>query len=305
MLRLYAGEDFVDEKPCLSAALDREAYTPYAAMSAHFLSDGKDYGAVSSVALYYQNGRMFEGMADSIQQYTRGGKTFVRVKSKSFTSVLAQNELVPGLHYDMTMEKLMTGFYTFPHVLYENYEGTGYIYVRDGASMWDSIVNFGYKLSGNYPYIYGNTVRLTPHTAYKTTVLTNDQVLEWGDVRDTTRLVSMYHMADISGNYDAYSLENTAASAAHIVRHKQIAMDQQYLYAPEQALTFRNQFSCRASRARYVTYAGFRNECIHDRVTWGTFLQDAVICRMQMVYNSRGLRTKLWVYEDGFYHISG
>ncbi len=303
-LRLYAGEDFVEELPCLQASLEREAYTPYASMSALFLSEGQDYGEISSAALYYEDEKIYEGIADSVQQYQREGKTFVRVKSRSFTSVLAQNELVPGMHYDMTLEKLMTGFYTFPHVQYENYAGTGYIYVKDGASMWDSTVNFGYKLSGNYPYIRDNMVRLTPHGDTKTTVLTNAQVAEWGELRDTTRMVSMYHMADPEGNYDAYSLENEAATAAHIVRHKQIAMDRQYLAEPEQALIFRNKFSCRGSRARYVSYAGFANEGIRDRVSWGSFLQDAEICRVQMVYSGRGMRTKLWAYDDGFYHIS-
>lgn len=304
MLRLYDGNRFVDEQPCLQVMLEREAYTPYEKMSGVFLSSGRDYGNVNALALYHHNVRIYYGMADQIRQYTVKGRTFVRAASKSFTSVLAQNEIVPGLHFDVTMETLMTSFYQFPYVQYENYAGTGYIYVKDGSSIWDSIVTFGYKLSGNYPYIYGNTVRLTPHASPKTTVLTDDIVTEWGEERDTTRLVSMYHMADIQGNYDAYSLANPEAAKAEIVRHKQIAMDQQFLYDPQQALVFRNQFSCRGEYARYAEYAGFHNECIHDRVSWGTFLPEAEIGRVRMTYSGGRLRTRLWAYDDGFYHIA-
>lgn len=305
MLRLYAGENYFFETQCLAVTLEREAYTPYARMTAVFLSEGADYGRVTSIALYHRGGPVYQGIMDNVRQYRKDGRVFVKVQSRSFTSVLAQNEIVPGLHTNMTMQKLMTGFYRFPNVYYEDYAGSGYIYVDDGASMWDSIVNFGYKLTGNYPYIHSNTVRLTPHANPKEIILDKGQVLETGIEQDNTRLVSMYHMADITGNYDTYQLSNPLAEEAEIVRHKQIALDQEYLYAPEQALQFRNLVSQRAVRAKYVVYSDFQREELCDRVTFGDFLRDACICRVQMRFTSSGVRTKLWAYDDGFYHIEG
>lgn len=304
LLRLYAGDAFVTEVQCLSAALEHEAYTPYASMAATFLSEGLDYGEITAVSFYYNNVRVYYGIADSVRQYRKNGRIFVQVRSRSFTSMLVQNEIVPGMHYDMTIGKLMTGFYTFPNVTYENFEGSGYIFVKDGASMWDSIVNFGYKLTGKYPFVRNNTVRITPPvTDGRHVILKDADVLEYGTLLDTTKLVSHFHMADLTGNYDAYQLENTAATAAGIVRHKQITFDEQYLADPEQALVFRSLYSQRGWRAKYVEHVGFANEHVCDRVTFGTFLKGALITKVRMTFGENGVRTKLWAYDDGFYHI--
>lgn len=302
-LRIQSGEDYVFETECLAVTLEREAYTPYTQVTATFLSEGADYGSVTSVQLYYRNARIFLGLVDSVRQYRRDGKCFVRVRSRSFTSVLAQNEFVPGMHFDMTMGQIMTGFYRFPNVYYEDYAGTGYIYVKDGSSVWDSIVNFGYKLTGKHPYIHMNTVRLTPHQNPKRIAPDPCDVLEYGTAHDMTRIVSMYHMADINDNYDAYRLENTVATAAEIVRHKQIPLDRQYLSEPEQGLVFRNLFSQRGRCARYVEYSGFANEEICDVVSFGEFLPASHICRVRMSFSGTGIRTRLWAYDDGFYRI--
>lgn len=302
-LTLRSDERMVAETECLAVSLEYEAYTPYARLTAVFLSQGVDYGTVNAVMLSYGHSQVFLGIADSICQYQREGRTFVKVQSRSFTSVLAQNELVPGLHTNMTLEKLLTGFYQFPNVSYEMYEGSGYIYVKDGASMWDSIVNFGYQLTGYYPFIQGNTVRFTPPSEAKQTLLTDMQVLECGIVQDTTKLVSDYHMADINDNYDAYQLTNEPAAQTDIVRHKQLLLDRQYLSEPEEALQFRCKYSQRGWRAKYVTYSGYNMEQLCDRVSYGEFLQDAQICRMRMTFGNKGIRTQLWAYDDGFYHI--
>ncbi len=304
MLHLQCGEDYVQEVQCLAVSLEREVYTPYASMTATFLSEGEDYGNVTGISLYHRGNHVYQGIADSVRQYRRDNRVFVQVTSRSYTSVLAQNEIPGGLHTEMTMQKLMTGFYQFPKIYYEDYAGTGYIYVREGTSLWDSIVHFCYKLTGNYPYIYMNTVRLTQADTQKEIVLEEGQVLEYGTMQDTTKLVSRYHMEDINGTQGVYQLENPAAAEAEIVRNKQIALDMQYLYEPEKALEFRCQFSRRGSRAKYVEYSGFSREQLCDRVTFGDFLQNAVICRIRMTFGTSGITTRLWAYDDGFYHIA-
>lgn len=128
-------------------------------------------------------------------------------------------------------------------------------------------------------------------------------MVEYGTLLDTTKLVSHFHMADLNGNYDAYQLENTAATAAEIVRHRQLGFDEQYLSDPAQALLFRSLYSQRGCRAKYVEHVGFANEHVCDRVTYGSFLQGAVITRVRMTFSEQGVRTRLWAYDDGFYHI--
>jgi hypothetical protein len=304
ILRLQAGERVIAETACLAAVLENEAYTPYASLTATFLSRGEEIGEIHSVELEYDGTVVFFGIADNVRQYRRNGAVFVHVQSRSFTSVLAQNELVPGLHANLTIDQLLTGFYSFPHVTYQPYSGTGYIYVKDGASMWDSVINYAYKLTGHHPYIRGNRVCLTMPEQCAHVELSPAQVLEWGTTQDTTKFVSTYHMADVSDNYDAYQLENPPAVRAQIVRHKQLLLDKQYLSDPEGALRFRCQFSQRGWRSSYVTYSSYTAEQLCDRVSFGDFMQNACICRIRMVFGSGGIRTTLWTYEDGFYHKS-
>ncbi len=299
-LVLHIGDAEIPYTNCLSAALEAEVYTPYAKLTAVYAAQAAVSGTVSGISLYADGSRVFFGIADSVQQIRRGGGWLVRVRSRSFTSVLAQNELVPGLHTDMTLERLMTGFYEFPHVAYEPYAGSGYIYVKDGTSLWDSIVHFGYKLTGRYPYIRGNTVRLTLPDEPLTAAPPAESVLEYGIVQNTEKLISTYHMADISENYDAYQLDNAAAAEVQIVRHRQLLLDRQYLYDPEQALQFRCRYSCRGWQADTVTYSGYSGEQLGDRVSFGN-VQNVPICRLRMHAGKDGIRTTLWSYRDGFY----
>ncbi len=301
MLRLYSGTDFVEERVCLSAVLETEAYTPYVSIRAQFLSSGLDYGEITDAALYYRNGRVFIGMLDKLEHVRKDGAEIITVSARSYTWVLTQNQFSPGMHYNMTLEEIMEGVYQFPGVSCETYEGTGYIYVKEGASVWDSVVNFGYKLTGHYPYVQGNTVRVTLDAGETPAVIPTALILQTGEFRDNSRLVSHFHMADIEGNYGAYQLVNEDAVNAGIIRHKQFRMDQQYLHEPENALLFRKKFSMRACKGRWLTISGFVNRSVGRTVTCGDAFQNAVVSRMRMEFSPQGLRTTYWFYEDGFY----
>ncbi len=301
MLRLYAGTEFVDENVCLSVVLETEAYTPYVTVRAQLLSKGLDYGEITDVALYHCGSRIFIGMPDKIERVQRDGTEFVTVSARSYTWVLAQNEFAPGLHPDMTLASVMEGVYQFPGVLYENYDGVGYLYVKEGASVWDCAVNFAYKLTGHYPYIQNNTVRVTLDAEETPVVLPESRVLASGKFLDTSRLVSHFHMEDGEGNYGAYELVNTDAVHAGIIRHKQLLLDRQYLSEPMQALEFRRKFSMRAWKGKFITISGFTNRCVGNRMTCGSLVENAAVTRMRMEFSQKGLQTTYWFYEDGFY----
>lgn len=302
---LYNGSDKITaQASCTGLTLEREAYTPYDSLTAVFRTNvWKTDTNITKVILYKGEEAVYEGLADNVEQVRQEGADYLRVKSRSYTSMMVQNELPGGLHANLTMTGLMTGFYTLPGVDYENYGGTGYIFVREGTTLWDSVVNYGFKLSGNHPYVLDNCVRLTPHASPKRTVLADFQVISCGTGRELSHLIRKYHMENIEGDTDGYVLEDELAAQANIVRHKYLGMDQQYLYAPMQALDFRKKYAQRFCRYKFVEYGGFRNERICDHVSFGTFLPESRIGRVRMTFGKNGLRTKIWAYDDGFYHI--
>ncbi|MBR1555904.1 MAG: hypothetical protein IJ644_11020 [Oscillospiraceae bacterium] len=303
-LHLYHENNFVRRVKCLSLSLDREVYTPYESATAEFLSDGNDCNAVDRIGIYFDNTCIFLGLADNIRQYHRQNASLVRIQSRSFTSLLTQNELAAGLHSNLTMTSLMTDFYQFPsYITYENLSGNGYIFVKSGNTMWDGVVSFGYKLTGHYPYVLHNHICLSAPQASTPKQFQQSQVLEYGTVTDTIKLISHYHMEDISGNPDVYQQENSSASAFNIVRHKQISFDNSFLHDPNDALTFRNLYSRRGCNSSYLVYDGFQNEMISQHITFGTHIQNETVCRVRTTFGTSGFRTRLDCYHDGFYNL--
>lgn len=304
-LTVHRTADAVVAGKCLSLVLEREIYTPYDALDGVFLTDeGTDYSDAVYVELSWLGQSIFIGLADRVEKYQRGGVWFLRVQSRTFTSLLAQNEIEPGLHTNLTLERLIYDFYTLPFVTAEPHPATGYIYVRERTSLWDSVATFVFRNTGRYPYVQNNLVRFTFEPEPDTYAPPKSRVVQTGELTDTTRLISHYHMEDIDGNPNAYEQENPAAQHALIVRHKQIPFDRQFLSNPMLALSYRNRFSCRGTRAWYVTYAGFANEQVGDRLRYSEAVQGR-ICRVRMTFSGQGYRTTLWKYEDGFFNPTG
>lgn len=301
-LRLFSGDTFTDETACTAMTLTQEAYTPYDEVTATFLAECADYGYVRRIGIFWGSTQVFLGIADKVEQFQKNGVRFVRVHARSFTAQLMQNQLEPGLHANITIGTLVQGYYQFPHVTYEADTRQGYIYVRERTSLWDCIVHFGYKLTAHHPYVTDNKVMLSPPDSEIVHTIAVEKIVESGTVYDTTKLMSHYHMADMEGNPNAYQQGNPVAVEAEIVRHKQIAFDRHYLSEPIKALAFRNQFSQRGWKAKYVVYDGFANEKIGERMSYGQFVQNKVICRVRFTFGNGGWRTKLWMYEDGFYN---
>ncbi len=303
-LHLYRNQNFITETQCLSLSIQREAYTPYEEINAVFIASHADYTGVTRIGLYHNQTRIFLGLVDTLTQYTKNHSNLIRIKSKSFTSLLTQNELPAGLHSNLTMEQLMTDYYTFPYITYDTLPDTGYIFVKSGNTMWDGIVSFCYKMTGHYPFVIHNHIYLSnpPSQALFTPDPAN--ILEYGHITDHTKLISHYHMEDISGQSDSYHQENAYATASEIVRHKQIPFDRSFLYDPNDALTFRNLYSRRGCQADYVIYQGFDNLHTGRKLTINGLTENQTISRVKFTFGSRGGITQLWCYHDGFYNNS-
>jgi hypothetical protein len=64
-------------------------------------------------------------------------------------------------------------------------------------------------------------------------------------------------MQDADGNYDKYSMENKEAKELNIYRRKEIALDRQYLYNPQEVLIYRIKNSMRKKKCEYIEIYGF------------------------------------------------
>lgn len=301
---LFRGEEAIQYTKCLSFSLEREIYTPFESVTAEFLSDHTDYSGIDRIGIYTDDTCIFLGLVDALHQYHQHHRIIVRIKSRSFTSLLLQNELSPGLHSNLTMHLLMTNYYSFPYITYDSPETIEYIFVKSGNTMWDGVVSFAYKLTGHYPYIQQNHICLFPPHEDSLTVFTENQVLDYGTCIDTTKLISHYHMEDLAGRLNAYQKINPMAETFQIVRHKYIPFDQSFAHDPEQALIFRNRYSCRGCVSSYLLYNGFRNEMLGQRISFGDLIRDETVCRINITFGVNGFRTKLSCYHDGFYNLS-
>lgn len=300
-LRLYNNNEMMEETVCTALSLNREIYTPYNELSATFLADGEDYIWVNRISVLWEGTQIFMGIADRVEQFWKNGKKCIKVRSRSFTALMLQSEIEKGLYPDMTIGKLIENFCQIPFVTYEQDNRTGYIFVKEKTSLWDCVASFGYKLTHHYPYVSDNKIHLSPPSSAKLYQIPADQVLEYGTVYDSTKLISHYHMDNIEGTSGFYWLNVGSAIEMNITRHKWLSLDRQFLYDPFDALSYRSLVSKRGWRAKYITYEGFANEELGERVSFRDVLQNRVICRVLLTFGQNGVRTKIWTYEDGFY----
>ena len=234
-----------------------------------------------------------------MERFFQNGVEFLKISSQTFSSVLSQNQIEKGLHSNVTLSGLIG--YSYPWVTCENNRTSGYIFVKDG-SLWDSIVSFGYKITGHYPFLANNHIHISPPDSNVNVYsVSSGAILSKGEFFDTSKLISYFHMEGMDESPNAYQKTNPVALSCGIVRHKQIPFDREFLHDPDLALTFRCLHSQRGYQGKFLSYVGFQGENIGERVFVDGFLQNAVICDLKVSYGTNGLVTKIRCYQDGFY----
>ena len=291
---------YTELRNVLSLRLEREAYTPYESLTAVCRVPTVPMGA-PEVSLMYGDTEVYLGLVDTLRCEEADDCRLLRITSKGFTALLTQNELAPGLHTHQTLATLLESFYTFPHLTYEDYPGTGYLYVNPGSSMWDGVASFAYQFTGHYPYVRGNCICVTAPSGG--TLHTPGTILASGEESDLRRMVSHLHMEDINGNPDVYRQTNAQAALLEIVRHRHLPLDRTFLYAPEEALRWRIRYSNRGRYARYIRALGFYDMHIGDRVEAAGVLEADTVCRVRITFDGNAVQTQVWSYEDGFYTL--
>ena len=299
-IRNTGGTEYTEDR-LLSFSFRKDAYLPYTLLSGKIVSDGRIFTDAAEILLCVEGFTVHHGLIDQITTETSGGICLTSFVSRGFTSLLCQNQLEPGMITGVSINSLMDSFYTLPYVTHENNSDTSsYIYVSSNSTMWDGVVNLSYKLCGTYPYIRGdNCVRITPFPEPESFSYTDDELLSTGSEFTGRRLMSHFHMADISGHYGTYDLTDSDVTARKIIRHKYFELDMEFLNDPQQALAYRDKYVCRAWKRLFCKYSGYNGEDISDTVTFNGVSNER-ISAVTITGNSSGITTSLSVYHDRF-----
>ena len=212
--------------------------------------------------------------------------------------MLTENQLPPGTYMNMTLNKLFDNYFSLPNITHESNSTNSYIFVNKGTPMWDCAVNLAYKLTGKYPYIRtANKFMINMPTDAKNLTYTDDNVINYGTELNTKRMISHYHMADISGNYGTYEYAGTEAVLRNLIRHHHFDLDRRFLSSPEDACQFRGKVSMRGFKRRFFTYNGYKAEDVNDIVTYEDIIEQRIKA-VRIVGGQKGVFTELSVYED-------
>lgn len=278
----------------------KEAYTPYSYFSVMFDADDMpdDEWMYARFNVNYNN--ISQGVVDTLKIVEENGKKMGYVTARSYTSLLLENQLPPGMYHHLSINKLFEDYFKLETITHEDNSDESYIFVKQGSSMWDGVVNLSYKLTGRYPYIRSeNMIMISDPQAPMNLTFNDDVILSIGSELDTRRLISSFHMADIEGNYGQYDLTNQESDARDIVRNRYFDLDRRFLYDPLQGCQFRDAIANRKFKRKFFTYSGYMGEDLGDRVTFGD-VENGRISAVRITGNISGIFTELSVYEDSF-----
>ena len=244
----------------------KDKYSPATLLGGKVLWDGlvKD---VLEVRLIAGGRTLHRGYTEYIVSRKRNGRSEVSFSSPGWSRLLAQNEPVPGMNYNMTLSTLLQANVTIPHVTCES--GTrqvNYIYVKEHSTIWDAVTAYSRKAYGTFPYIMGaNTVSVTSQ-AGTPRAYGPPHVIEIGSKIDRRLMLSKAYMADIDGQY-SYSAVNAQASADGMIRERYYPLDNQWLGNPSEGPAMKIDLSSRKYKIHYAKVLGFSGEELFDTLT--------------------------------------
>lgn len=299
ILKNYDGSEISYDK-ILSFTFHKDVYQSYTSLGAKFSGNISVPENVTEIIFKIDNRTIHHGLADNISVTTSAGGSVISVSSRSFTSLLIQNQIETGLKTDISINDLIGSFYTLPYVTHEDSAEKSYIYIRNNSNMWDGIVNIAYKLYGTYPYIRGtNHIMMSPVESPYLFEYSDSSIISRGIATTDKRLMSHFHMSDLNGSYGEFELEDSDVISHNIIRHRFFELDKQFLYQPQQALEYRSKYASRGRKKVFCTYSGYKGEDLSDTATFGT-VQNKRIGTITITGSSSGIVTEIGVYKDKF-----
>ncbi|MGN0623649.1 MAG: hypothetical protein ACI4JA_06835 [Oscillospiraceae bacterium] len=295
------GSGFYTCREVVSIYFNKERYSPFTFVSGKFFSDQQLEDAFE-VMCYIENKLVHHGLLETVERKFVGGRWLISFRSRSYTLLLAQNEPVPGMNYNVDLTALSEINTAIPNVSFESgTQQVNYIFVKEKSTIWDAICAYGMKAYKLLPYISGtNTVMITPVTK-QNRIYTGMKITGGGVKCDRRNMLSQVFMADVDGEYSAAS-ENLTAGSLNIVRRKYYPLDRQWLAEPETGLEMKLIMSSKGHRQSFFTYLGFMGEDLFDRATLVSGildLQSQVISRIEVNVHGGQVFTTLYLYEDG------
>ncbi|MBR5512644.1 MAG: hypothetical protein IKV85_01500 [Ruminococcus sp.] len=249
---------------CVSFVYEKEAYTPYTSLKAVVYGDDLP-DDITEVKMNIDGYHIHHGFVDSYRVTRQNGINQGILASRGFTALLTENQLPPGMYTDMTLDRLFSDYIAFPYIEHESNTQSSYIYVNKGASIWDSIANLSYKIAEVYPYVAdSNTVMISMPDMPRKIICDKENMYSCGTEIMTRRMVSSYNMADISGEYGAFSAVSEEAAARNIIRHRHFELDMRFLNNPDMACQYRIMMSERGYKRHFFTFVGFQGQDLND-----------------------------------------
>ena len=276
----------------------KERYTPYSSLTVTAETEC-ELSDVVKVDFTVGGKLVHSGIMNFLSVVRSEGRSLLKVTSRGFASMLAQNEIEPGTLTLVSLNKLMSQYMTIPNVTWQSSdEIVRYIYVKEHDSQWVAVTCLALTLHNTYPYIGAvNEIRLTP--ADNPLVVTPQKIYEEGIRGDYSRMVSDYHMKDVNGAY-TYHYSDGFAEERGIIRHKYIPYDRQYTALDDMGLQYKLNFTERGCKTRFISYLGYSGEELRDRVLFPDDSELEISAVEICGDASKGIFTKLSCYFDRY-----
>lgn len=282
---------------CTAFTFVKEAFTPYTRFDVVIYSNTVP-DDMTEIRVRINGKYVHHGIVDNFKVINANGVKKCVISSRGFTSLLTENQLPPGMYTDMSFNRLFDEYFTLPNITHEDNAVSSYIYVNKGTPMWDGAANLAYKLTGMYPYIRDtNKVMMSMPSNAVYSSYTAEKALNYGSEIVTNKMVSHYNMADINGDYEAFSAVSETAAARNIIRHRKFELDRRFLNNPESACDFRIMMSSRGYKRRFFTIEGYGGEDINDFISFED-IENQRIKAIKITGNKKGVFTEFSVYDE-------
>ncbi len=296
-----AGTDYYFSSYIVSMRVVKERYTPYT-FAVGKVTSLMDVDLTSEVKCFVDETCIHHGIIDRFDKKYKNGRWEITFESRGYSLLLAQNEPVPKMNYNVNLTTLAQLNEAIPNVLYQpDTENVNYVYVKERSTIWEAICAYSVKAYGTIPYIYDtNTVMVTAARAMLTDY-SLEKIVEVGIASDRRNILSRVYMADVDGEY-IYSKKNQNAVDNNIVRIKHYPLDKQWLSDPYIGLEARLNSSNKRCFQKYLTYIGFGNEQVFDQMYFKNSLMTIAqknITRVEINVHDMEIFTTLHYYDDG------
>lgn len=288
---------------CLGFVFEKELYVPYTRFSGVFYKDGlPEISAedVVNVAVKIDTTEIHLGMPDEITIERMGKDHRIRVKSRGYTLLLAQNEPYPRINSNVTLKSLCQANLSCQYIGYEDPTPTvGNIYVNEGSTVWEAAIAYCIKAGGYFPFIKGkNLVRMTLGTQ-RTVDYSGAVILSQTDSMDSRYLLSDVYMKELGDTYP-YEAHDPSAAYMGIVRCRYYPLDMQWLYDPQAGLQHKLDYSNKGVRKAGIKYMGWLGEDIMDKAAGVSILAGKNINYVKIEGNRKGIFTTVMCYDDRY-----